>query len=50
MLAFMFIWLGFRLCLLFAIAIGVRLEGAGGYCLSLRLVRSVKTPVDVMLR
>lgn len=45
--AFMFIWLAIRLYLLSVVAIGVRLEGAGGYCPSLRWVGSVKTPVDV---
>lgn len=28
----MFIWLAIRLYLLSVVAIGVRLEGAGGYC------------------
>ena len=45
----MFIWLAIRLYLLFAVAVGVRLEGAGGYYPSLRWVGSVKTPVDVTL-
>ena len=44
----MFIWLAVGLYLLFAVAVGVRLEGAGGYCPSLRWLDPLKP--QLMLR